>query len=150
MMRATLSSILPGISPVAPSEAAAEADLVERALAAGPYGHLPKDAERRAFERDTAGRAASGAVLVARQVNRVVGTSSVLWAGAPYARVAAPGEAEIRLLAVDPEVQGAGLGEALTRASLNGARVGRRGPRARHRDRQRACAGAVRTHRIRA
>ncbi len=41
MMRATLSSILPGISPVVPSEAAAEADLVDRAFAAGPYGHLP-------------------------------------------------------------------------------------------------------------
>ena len=121
MMRATLSSILPGISPVVPSEAAAEADLVDRAFAAGPYGHLPKDAERRALEGDAAGRAASGAVLVARQANRVVGTSSVLRAGTPYARVAAAGEAEIRLLAVDPGVQGAGLGEALVRASLETA-----------------------------
>jgi ribosomal protein S18 acetylase RimI-like enzyme len=121
MMRASLSSILPGISPVMPSEAAAEADLVERAFGAGPYGHLPKDAQRRALERDTAGRAASGAVLVAREANRVVGTSSVLRAGTPYARVAAPGEAEIRLLAVDSERQGTGLGEALMRAGLDAA-----------------------------
>ena len=121
MMRATPSSILPGFSPVAPSEAAAEADLVDRAFAAGPYGHLSKDAERRALEADTAGRAASGVVLVAREDNRVVGTSSLLRAGTQYARVAVPDEAEIRLLAVDPDLHGSGLGQALTRASLETA-----------------------------
>ena len=121
MMRATVPSILPGISPVLPSEAATEADLVARAFDAGPYGHLPKPAERRALEADTAGRAASGAVLVARQMNRLVGTSSVLRAGTPYARVAVPGEAEIRLLAVDPDLWGTGVGQALMRASLETA-----------------------------
>ena len=64
MMRATHSSILPGIGPVVPS---------------------------------------------------------VLRAGTPYARVAAPGEAEVRFLAVEPDVQGTGLGEALMRASLETA-----------------------------
>ena len=121
MMRATLSSMLPGISPILLTEAADEADLVDRAFAAGQYGHLPKDAGRRAIEGDTAGRAASGTVLVARQVNRVVGTSSVLRAGTTYARVAAPGEAEIRLLAVDPDLQGTGLGRALMLASIETA-----------------------------
>lgn len=114
----TTPSALPRISPILPREEAAEADLVERAFAAGPYGKLPVSAERRAFERDTAGRAASGAVLVARDGERVVGTSSVLRAATPYSRVARPGEAEVRLLAVDPAAQGAGLGEALVRASL--------------------------------
>ncbi len=112
---------MPEISAVKPDEAAAEADLIERAFAAGPYGHLPKSAERLAFERDTGGRAASGTVLVARRDGHVVGTASVLRAATPYSRVAVPGEAEIRLLAVDPGVQGARLGEALMRASLETA-----------------------------
>lgn len=108
----------PEISAVRPGESAAEADLIARAFGAGPYGHLPVSAERRAFERDTEGRAASGAVLVARVGQRVVGTASVLRAGTPCARLARPGEAEVRLLAVDPDAQGTGLGEALMRASL--------------------------------
>ncbi len=117
----TMPSALPPISPILPDEASAEAELVQRAFAAGPYGHLPVSAERRAFERDTAGRAASGAVLAARDGERVIGSASVLRAATPYSRVARPGEAEVRLLAVDPRMQGAGLGEALMRASLETA-----------------------------
>jgi ribosomal protein S18 acetylase RimI-like enzyme len=116
-----LITVLPAIGPVLAHEHAEEADVVERAFAAGPYGQLPKHAERRAFERDTAGRAASGAVLVARRDGRVVGSASVLRAATPYSRVAVPGEAEIRLLAVDPAVQGGRVGEALMRASLETA-----------------------------
>ncbi|WP_448810720.1 GNAT family N-acetyltransferase [Agromyces bauzanensis] len=120
-MTSSPPSTSPAIGPVLPHEWAAEADVIERAFAAGPYGHLPKGAERRAFERDTDGRAASGAVLVARRDGRVIGTASVLRAATPYSRVALPGEAEVRLVAVDPAEQGAGLGEALTRASLEAA-----------------------------
>ena len=115
------TTMLPAFGPVLPHEFAAEADVIERAFAAGPYGHLPKRAERRAFERDTAGRAASGAVLVARRHGGIVGSASVLRAATPYSRVAVPGEAELRLLAVDPEAQGGRLGEALLRASLEAA-----------------------------
>lgn len=99
-------------------EAAAELALIERAFAAGPYGHLPVSAERRAFERDVHGRAASATVLVAVRADELLGTASVLRAGTPYARVATPGEAEVRLVAVAPEAQGAGVGEALMRASI--------------------------------
>ncbi|WP_164990468.1 GNAT family N-acetyltransferase [Agromyces albus] len=113
---------MPEIRHILPHESTVEAELIERAFAAGPYGHLPKSAERRYFERDTAGRAASGAVLVSVDDDgRVTGTASVLRAATPYSRVAVPGEAEIRLLAVDPATQGAGLGEALMRASLEAA-----------------------------
>ena len=45
----------------------------------------------------------------------------MLRAATPYSRVAVPGEAEIRLLAVDPDEQGSRLGEALMRASLEAA-----------------------------
>jgi ribosomal protein S18 acetylase RimI-like enzyme len=45
----------------------------------------------------------------------------VLRAGTPYARVARGDEAEVRLVAVDPAVQGTGLGEALMRASMETA-----------------------------
>lgn len=106
------------VAPARDDESTAEADLIARAFAAGPYGHLPTSAEQLAFRRDTAGRAASGAVLVARRAGHVVGSASVLRAASPHARVAVTGEAEVRLLAVDPEVQGGGIGEALMRAGL--------------------------------
>lgn len=110
------------IRSVRPAEADAEPLLIERAFAAGPYGHLPVGPERRAFERDVAGREASGAVLVAvDDGGRLIGTASVLRAGTPYTRVAVPGEAEVRLVAVDPDAQGRGVGEALVRASLEAA-----------------------------
>ncbi|WP_306894260.1 GNAT family N-acetyltransferase [Agromyces albus] len=113
---------MPEIRHILPQESTVEAELIERAFAAGPYGHLPKSAERRDFERDTAGRAASGAVLVSvDNAGQVTGSASVLRAATPYSRVAVPGEAEIRLLAVDPATQGAGLGKALMRASLEAA-----------------------------
>ncbi|WP_198169822.1 GNAT family N-acetyltransferase [Agromyces laixinhei] len=82
--------------------------------------------------RDLAGsgRAASGAVLVAvarggdgaaGDGERLLGTASVLRAGTPYSRVAVGDEAEVRLVAVDPVAQGAGMGEALMRASMETA-----------------------------
>ena len=65
------------IRPLLDGDVAAETDLIERAFAAGPYGHLRVGDERRAFERDAAGRAASGAVLVAVAGNRLIGTASL-------------------------------------------------------------------------
>lgn len=107
------------IRPIRLDDSDAEAAVIVRAFAAGPYGHLPKSAERAAFEADTAGRTADGAVLVAVGADGdLVGTASVLRAGTRYSRVARPGEAEVRLISVAPEAQGAGLGAALTRAAL--------------------------------
>ncbi|PPL18826.1 GNAT family N-acetyltransferase [Microterricola pindariensis] len=107
------------IRPALDSEAAAIGQLTESAFLVGPYGHLPVSAERRAFSLDAAGRAASGTLLVALNADgALVGTASVLRAGTPYARRANAGEAEIRLLAVAPEARGAGIGDALMRASL--------------------------------
>ncbi|GAA1792751.1 GNAT family N-acetyltransferase [Agromyces lapidis] len=110
------------VRSIRPDEADAEAAVIVRAFAAGPYGHLPKSAERAAFEADTAGRAADGTVLVASGADgAIVGTASVLRAGTRYSRVARAGEAEVRLISVDPGAQGAGLGAVLTRASLETA-----------------------------
>lgn len=106
-----------------PSEYESVADLTERAFAAGPYGHLVPSAERRELERDSAGRARAGALLVAvTSEGTVVGSSSILRAGTPHSRLALPDEAELRLLVVDPAVQGSGAGELLVKASIEVAR----------------------------
>ncbi|MBM7831479.1 ribosomal protein S18 acetylase RimI-like enzyme [Agromyces cerinus] len=117
------------IRPIGDAETTIEPALIARAFEAGPYGHLPVSEERRALQRDVAGRAASGAVLVAVADGgdesgdgaQLLGTASVLRAGTPYSRVAVGEEAEVRLVAVDPAAQGAGMGEALMRASIETA-----------------------------
>ena len=72
--------------------------------------------------RDVAGRDAAAVVLVAVLDGRVVGAVTVATRGGPWAERAAPGEAEIRMLVVDPQVRGAGTGEALVRACIETAR----------------------------
>ncbi|PIO51738.1 hypothetical protein BV502_02970 [Leucobacter sp. OAMLP11] len=108
------------IRPIRPEEHAVEAELLRRAYAAGPYAaDLDGNEAWIATERDTAGRDAAGRVLVAVRAEapgEVIGAVSVLRGGSPYTKLAAPGEAELRLVAVDPAAQGAGLGAALTRA----------------------------------
>jgi ribosomal protein S18 acetylase RimI-like enzyme len=106
-----------------PSEYEAIADLTERAFAAGPYGHLERSPERRQLERDSEGRARAGVLLAAIAPDgTVVGSSSVLRAEAAQARLAESGEAELRLLVVDPAGQGSGAGELLVKASIEVAR----------------------------
>ncbi len=72
---------------------------------------------------DVASRAETGTLLVAadEQTSRILGAVTFVLPGSPYAQVAAPDEAEFRMLAVDPTVQGAGVGEALVRACLQRA-----------------------------
>jgi ribosomal protein S18 acetylase RimI-like enzyme len=66
-------------------------------------------------------------VLVAVRNGRILGTVMLQGGPAPGETVAGPGEAEIRALAVVPEVRGSGLGRALLtsvidRASADGVR----------------------------
>ncbi|SCG57744.1 GNAT family N-acetyltransferase [Micromonospora inositola] len=69
---------------------------------------------------DVATRAETGEVLVAVDENtgEVLGAVTFVLAGTPYAELSGPGEAEFRMLAVDPAAQGRGAGEALVRACV--------------------------------
>ncbi|MER6156036.1 GNAT family N-acetyltransferase [Streptomyces sp. NPDC001868] len=73
--------------------------------------------------RDVAKRAAAAEVLVAVADGRVLGGVTFVPAGGPMADIARAGEAEIRMLAVDPEARGRGVGEALVRACVERARA---------------------------
>ena len=73
--------------------------------------------------RDAASRAASATVLVAEQDGRLVGAVTVATRGGPWAEQSVPGEAVVRMLAVDPAARGAGAGAALVTACLDTARA---------------------------
>ena len=96
-----------------------------------PYMRELLDAERRAAEAvllvATVARAAPGSPAPGPDDDDaddvVVGTITVAPAGTSYAEVAAPGEVELRMLAVAPEARGRGTAEALVRAALREAVV---------------------------
>ncbi|MFF4798599.1 GNAT family N-acetyltransferase [Streptomyces sp. NPDC001351] len=73
--------------------------------------------------RDVAGRAATAEVLVADLGGRPIGGVTYVPSGGPMADLAGPGEAEIRMLAVDRAARGRGAGEALVRACVDRARA---------------------------
>lgn len=69
---------------------------------------------------DVATRAATGEVLVAvdEVTGELVGAVTFVLPGTPYAELAGPGEAEFRMLAVDPAAQGRGAGAVLVAACV--------------------------------
>ncbi|MEU9735858.1 GNAT family N-acetyltransferase [Streptomyces sp. NPDC048002] len=73
--------------------------------------------------RDVAKRAAAALVLAAVEQDRPLGGVTFVRAGGPMADLAGPGEAEIRMLAVDHGARGRGVGEALVRACVDHARA---------------------------
>ncbi|MEU2879113.1 GNAT family N-acetyltransferase [Streptomyces sp. NPDC007070] len=73
--------------------------------------------------RDVARRAAAAEVLVAVRDGDVLGGVAFVPSGGPMADIAGPGEAEIRMLAVDHAARGRGVGEALVRACADRARA---------------------------
>ncbi|GAA1841292.1 GNAT family N-acetyltransferase [Asanoa iriomotensis] len=72
---------------------------------------------------DVETRAEAGELLVAadESTGQVLGSVTFVLPGTAYAEVSGPGEAEFRMLAVDPAAQGRGAGEALVRACVERA-----------------------------
>jgi ribosomal protein S18 acetylase RimI-like enzyme len=106
---------------VTPAEYTCVGDMTVAAYAALPVDHLwgGYDDEIRAVEE----RLDATDVLVAVVDGEVVG--AVTYVSDPSSRWLEwnePGEAQIRLLAVDPSMQGRGIGEALVTACIDRAR----------------------------
>jgi ribosomal protein S18 acetylase RimI-like enzyme len=73
---------------------------------------------------DVAGRSADAEILVAVDAaDRVLGAVAFVLPGSPLSELAGPGEAEFRMLAVDPAAQGRGVGRVLVRACVERARA---------------------------
>src|SRR5690606_36960241 len=68
---------------------------------------------------DAAARAGAGELLVAvASAGEVLGSVLFVLPGSAYAELSRPGEAEFRMLAVDPAAQGRGVGQALVEACI--------------------------------
>ena len=86
-------------------------------------GQLADDEGYDAVLADVAGRASAAELLVGVDAaGRVVGSVALVLHGSPLAEIAGPGEAEFRMLAVDPAAQGQGVGQALVAACVSRAR----------------------------
>ena len=73
--------------------------------------------------RDAAGRAAEAELLVAvDRAGVVLGSVTFCPGGSAWREIARDDEGEFRMLAVDPDVQGRGVGRALVEACLNRSR----------------------------
>ncbi|MCI4062503.1 GNAT family N-acetyltransferase [Micromonospora sp. R77] len=101
-----------------PADFAAVARLTVAAYEAD--GQLKDENSYAVVLADVATRAASGELLVAvdEASGVVLGAVTFVLPGTPYAELAGPGEAEFRMLAVDPAAQGRGAGSALVRACV--------------------------------
>jgi ribosomal protein S18 acetylase RimI-like enzyme len=110
------------IRPPRPEEYAAAGEVTVAAYDVD--GHLAGDVGYDAELRDIARRVELAEVLVAVDgPGEVVGTVTVVRPGSAYAEISRPGELEFRMLAVAPSARGRGVGEALTKAVLDRARV---------------------------
>ena len=108
----------PTIRRVRPDEYDAVAELTAGTYRAEGYGSPQYEPAL----RDVASRDATADVLVAEDDGRLVGAVTVVTRGGPWAERTGPGEAEIRMLVVDPAARGTGTGTALVSACLDVAR----------------------------
>lgn len=67
---------------------------------------------------DSAGRDRDGELWVAEDAGRVLGSVTLCPEGSRWRELARPGEGEFRMLAVDPEAQGRGVGQALVELTV--------------------------------
>jgi len=106
---------------VRPDEHGAAGALVVAAYRALPGAHLTGGYEQELA--DVARRAEEAEVLVAAEESTLVGcVTYVPDASSPWAEQLLEGEAAIRMLAVDPALQGRGAGRLLLEASIDRAR----------------------------
>ncbi|MGB2572217.1 GNAT family N-acetyltransferase [Micromonospora citrea] len=111
----------PTVRPATPADFAAVARLTVAAYEAD--GQLKGEHGYAEVLADVSARAVAGEVLVAvdRASGAVLGSVTFVLSGTPYAELSGPGEAEFRMLAVDPAAQGLGTGAALVRACVDRA-----------------------------
>lgn len=105
-----------------PDDHAAVGELTVAAYLAD--GFLTDDDDYAEELRAAAHRAAEADLVVAleRETHSVLGTVTFCLSGSTYAEISRPGEAEFRMLAVDPAARGRGIGQALTRWCVDRAR----------------------------
>ncbi|MEU5532438.1 GNAT family N-acetyltransferase [Streptomyces sp. NPDC020362] len=106
----------------APTEYAALGELTAQAYLQDGLLDFGESDEYLGELRDVAKRAAAAEVLVAVRDTTVLGGVAFVPSGGPMADIAAPGEAEIRMLAVAAAARGQGVGEALVLACIDRAR----------------------------
>ena len=85
-------------------------------------GHFAADHPYVSVREDVEHRAEHAQVWVAETAGRVVAAATLTFAGQPYSEIAADGELEFRMLAVDPARQGGGVGRAVVREIVEHAR----------------------------
>ncbi|MEU3465144.1 GNAT family N-acetyltransferase [Streptomyces sp. NPDC006733] len=88
-------------------------------------GHTSRDGTYAPKLRDARARAAAAEVLVAVEAadDTLLGCVTFAPPGSPWGDIAEDGEAEFRMLAVDPAARGRGAGEALVLACVERARA---------------------------
>lgn len=115
----------PRIRPARPEEYDLIAELTVAAyLADRPVGGYEAEL-RRVGDRSVHGTvlvATTSVVADAGTREQLLGTVTVLLEPGPWTELAKDGEAEIRMLAVDPAARATGVGSALTRATIDAAR----------------------------
>jgi ribosomal protein S18 acetylase RimI-like enzyme len=108
---------------IRPVQDDAEADAAGRVAESAYFSDGFIEEEYRPTLRDGRSRARDATLLVAVEGDgQVVGTVTYVRPGEPYAEVSRPGEAEFRMLGVDPRAQGRGVGRALVQACVDRAR----------------------------
>lgn len=85
-------------------------------------GLVPLDSGYDTQLRDARSRHAGAELLVAAEAESILGTVTFAVPGSPYAEVCHAGEAELRMLAVDPAARRRGVARALVQACLDRAR----------------------------
>jgi ribosomal protein S18 acetylase RimI-like enzyme len=111
------------IRPVRAEEHAALGDLTVHSYLDGGFLLGGLDDPYTPHLRDVAHRAASAQVLVAVDRNRLLGGVTLAFHDSPMCELGGPGDAEIRMLAVDPAAHGRGVGSALAAACVERARA---------------------------